>query len=270
MKFLGDNDATSATQSDEPLSSDQQRRAFFTQPLYARAAVVLGGPAANLLFAFLLLTGVFFFAGEPYSPATVAVQVDGPAAKAGLRTGDEIVRLGDKRIDRYEDIQESQFLYWAKPMAVEYRRGNQLLNAEIVPQFCERTDNYNNTMRFGELGMDQLMRPVVGGFTPNSPAEAAGLKVGDLLLEIDGKPVDHFTHIPELIGGRAGQPVKVKYDRDGKRDETTVVPDADKAPTAPARSRRSAGCASVRPASPSSAAMTCSARWAPACARCGA
>jgi regulator of sigma E protease len=229
VKFLGDSDATSATPSDEPLSAEQQRRAFFSQPLYARAAVVLGGPAANLLFAFVLLTAVFFFAGEPYSPPTVAVQADGPAAKAGLRTGDEIVRLGDKHIDRYEDIQESQFLYWAKPMAVEYRRGNQLLNAEIVPQFCERTDRYNNTLRFGELGMDQLVRPVVGGFTPNSPAEAAGLKVGDLLLEIDGKPVDYFSHIPELIGSRAGQPVKVKYDRDGKRDETTVVPVADKA-----------------------------------------
>ena len=114
---------------------------------------------------------------------TVAVQVDGPAAKAGLRTGDEIVRLGDQRIDRYEDIQDSQFLYWTKPMAVDYRRGNQILHGEIQPQFCERTDRYNNTLRFGELGMDQLVRPVVGGFAQNSPAEAAGLKVGDLLLE---------------------------------------------------------------------------------------
>jgi regulator of sigma E protease len=228
VKFLGDNDATSTTPSAEPLSSEQQRRAFFNQPLHARAAVVLGGPAANLVFAFLLLTAVFFFAGEPYSPPIVAVQIDGPAAKGGLRTGDEIVRLGDQRIDRYEDIQDSQFLYWTKPMAVDYRRGNQLLHGEIQPQFCERTDKYNNTFRFGELGMDQLVRPVVGGFTQNSPAEAAGLKVGDVLLEIDGKPVDYFSRIPELIGNRASQPVTVKYDRDGARGETTVVPIADK------------------------------------------
>ncbi len=181
------------------------------------------------MFAFLLLTGVFFFAGEPYSPATVAVQVDGPAAKAGLRTGDEIVRLADKRIDRYEDIQEAQFLYWAKPMAVEYRRGNQFLRGEIQPQYCERTDRYNNTLRYGDLGIDQLIRPVVGGFTANSPAEAAGLKVGDLLVAIDGKPVDYFSRIPELIGKRGGQPVTVKYERDGRFDETTVVPIADKA-----------------------------------------
>ena len=227
VKFLGDSDASSATPSNRPLSVEQKGRAFFTQPLYARAAVVLGGPAANLLFAFVLLTAVFFAAGEPYSPPTVAVQADGPAARAGLRTGDEILRLADGRIDRYEDIQDAQFLYLAKPMAVEYRRGDALLRGEIVPQFCERTDRYGNKMRYGELGFDQLVRPVVGGFTPNSPAEAAGLKIGDLLLEIDGKPVDHFARIPELIGKRSGQPAVVKYDREGRRYETTVVPEPD-------------------------------------------
>ena len=134
VKFLGDSDATSATPSTSRCRPSRRKRAFFTQPLYARAAVVLGGPSANLLFAVLLLTGVFFVAGEPYSPTTVAVQADGPAAKAGLRTGDEIVRLAGKRINRYEDIQEAQFLYWAKPMPVEYRRGGKLLKGEIVPQ----------------------------------------------------------------------------------------------------------------------------------------
>jgi regulator of sigma E protease len=228
VKFLGDSDAASTTHEDRPLPPDQRRRAFFTQPLYARAAVVLGGPAANILFAILLLTGVFYAAGEPYSPAIVAVQADGPAAKAGLQTGDEIVRLHGKRIDRFEDIQDSQFLNLAAPMAVEYRRGDKLRTTQIAPQFCERTDKYQNTMRFGELGIDPLIRPVVGGFVPTSPAEAAGLKVGDVLIDIDGQPVDHFTHIPELIGARAGQPLKITYDREGRRYQTTVVPEADK------------------------------------------
>lgn len=228
VKFLGDSDASSATPSDEPLSRDQRKRAFFTQPLHARAAVVLGGPMANLIFAFLLLTGVFFIAGEPYSPSIVAVQADGPAAKAGLRTGDEVLRLAGNRINRFEDIQDVQFLYWAKPMPVEYKRGDQIRLAEIIPQFCERTDRNGNVIRYGELGIDQLVRPVVGGFTPKSPAQAGGLKVGDLLLDIDGKPVDHFSKIPELIGDRAGKPVTIKYDRNGQRGEVTVVPEADK------------------------------------------
>jgi regulator of sigma E protease len=248
VKFLGDSDAASATHENRPLSPEERKRAFFTQPLYARAAVVLGGPMANLLFAVLLLTGVFYAAGEPYSPSTIAVQADGPAARAGLRTGDELISLAGKHINRYEDIQDAQFLYWAKPMSVEYRRGDKLLTGEIAPQFCERTDKYNNTMRYGELGMDQLIRPVVGGFTANSPAEAAGLKAGDLLLEIDGKPVDHFTRIPELIGNRAGQPLIVKYDRDGRRAETTIVPEADKVTDCTGKEKM-VGRLRIRPAS---------------------
>src|SRR4051812_30666750 len=228
VKFLGDSDAASATHEGQALPPDDRRRAFFTQPLYARAAVVLGGPAANLIFAVLLLTGVFYAAGEPYSPAIVAVQAEGPAARAGLQTGDEVIRLAGKRIERFEDIQDAQFLYWAKPMAVEYRRDGKLMTSEIAPQFCERTDKYQNTMRYGELGLDQLIRPVVGGFTPNSPAEVAGLKVGDRLEMIDGKPVTHFTYIPELIGDKAGQPVTLKYNRDGRDYTTSLVPEADK------------------------------------------
>lgn len=177
----------------------------------------------------MVLTAVFFVAGEPYTPTTIAVQVDGPAAKAGLRTGDEVVRLGDNRVNRYEDITEAQFLHLSKPMPVEYRRGNELLKSVIVPRYCERTDRFSNTMRLGDYGMDQLIRPVVGGFTADSPAEAAGLKVGDLMLEIDGKPVEYFSRIPEMIGDRAGSPVTITYDRDGKRGEAIVTPIADKA-----------------------------------------
>lgn len=227
VKFLGDSDAASATPSGEPLPPELRRRAFFAQPLYARAAVVLGGPASNLLFAVLLLTGVFYVAGEPYTPTVIAVQPKGPAATAGLRTGDEIIRLAGQHINRFEDIQDAQFLYWSKPMSVEYRRGNELLHSEIVPEYCERTDRYNNTLRYGELGIDEFIRPVVGGFTANSPAQAAGLKVGDLLLAINGKPIDHFSRIPELIGDRAGQPVTVTYDRNGQREEATITPQAD-------------------------------------------
>src|SRR5258708_23958999 len=111
-------------------------------------------------------------------------------------------------------------------MSVDYRRGNQMLHGEIQPQFCERTDRYNNTLRYGELGMDQLVRPVVGGFAPSSPAEAAGLKVGGLLLDIDGKPVEDFSRIPAPLGNRAGPPAAGEYRPGRPAGRPSVVPSA--------------------------------------------
>jgi regulator of sigma E protease len=89
---------------------------------------------------------------------------------------------------------------------------------------------------------------VVGGFTPNSPAEAAGLKVGDRLVAIDGKPVTHFTYIPELIGDKAGQPVSIEYSRDGRNYTTSLVPEADKV-TDCAGKEKMVGRLRIRPAS---------------------
>lgn len=229
VKFLGDSDATSATPEDQPLSPEMRRRAFFAQPLYARAAVVLGGPLANLIFAVLLLAGVFYFAGEPYSRPTVGVQSDGPAARAGLQTGDEIVSLAGRHINRFEDIAELQFLYPGQTLPVEYQRDGMLATSRIEPNFCQRTDKYHNLIRYSDFGMDQLIRPIVGGFLAGSPAEAAGLKVGDVLREIDGRPVGSFTHIPELIGDKAGKPVTIQYSRDGRDLTATVVPEPDQA-----------------------------------------
>ena len=84
-----------------------------------------------------------------------------------LYTGDELIQLAGRRIKRYEDVQEVQFLYLASQMPVEYRRDGKIMTAEIAPQYCERTDKYKNIIRYSELGTDQLIRPVVGGFAVN-------------------------------------------------------------------------------------------------------
>ena len=144
----------------------------------------------------------------------------------------------------------SQFLYWAKPMAVEYRRGDQLLqhrdraailraHRQVQQHACASANSAwtSSSARWSAAS------------SPNSPAEAAGLKVGDLLLDIDGKPVDHFTHIPELIGDRAGQPVtrQVRSRRPALRDHRRAGGRQGHGLHRQGP-RRSAGCASVPPA----------------------
>jgi serine protease Do len=65
---------------------------------------------------------------------------------------------------------------------------------------------------------------VVTGIQPGGPAEKAGLKQGDVIVAIGGKPVeDGDSLIAVVASSPVGQPVAVKYIRDKREQETSVV-----------------------------------------------
>jgi Zn-dependent M28 family amino/carboxypeptidase len=60
--------------------------------------------------------------------------------------------------------------------------------------------------------------------TPNSPAAAAGLKAGDIMIEFDGKPIQNLYDFTYALQSKSpGDVVKVKALRDGKPLEVTVT-----------------------------------------------
>ena len=61
------------------------------------------------------------------------------------------------------------------------------------------------------------------GDTQTSPAIAAGLKVGDKIVSVDGIPVNDFDHAVDLIQARPGQTIAIEYERDGQTFETTAT-----------------------------------------------
>lgn len=78
---------------------------FRDKPIWARAAVLAGGPVANYLTAMLLFFVVFVAAGVegPIDRVEITQLSEGqPAATAGLLVGDHIVAVGDTAIDPAE------------------------------------------------------------------------------------------------------------------------------------------------------------------------
>ncbi len=57
-----------------------------------------------------------------------------------------------------------------------------------------------------------------------APAAAAGLRAGDRVVEVDGRAVGDFEALRSAFAGTAGRSVRLVYERDGKRHETTIVP----------------------------------------------
>lgn len=64
----------------------------------------------------------------------------------------------------------------------------------------------------------------IDGVTPGSAAERAGLKPGDLLLELDGSRIDSVEDLQEVYNRhRPGNTVKAVYERNGTRNETQIT-----------------------------------------------
>jgi regulator of sigma E protease len=73
----------------------------------------------------------------------------------------------------------------------------------------------------------ELTPPTVGAVVPGKPADGL-LQPGDRILSVDGDDVTSFPEVQEVIARKAGKPVVLGVERDGKRLEVTVTP-ADEA-----------------------------------------
>lgn len=72
---------------------------------------------------------------------------------------------------------------------------------------------------------DQTFSTRAGSVDPDSPAWNAGIRAGDRLVEIDGKPVRYFLEVRELVAPKWEQKVHVIVERrDGSRFEADVTP----------------------------------------------
>ncbi len=74
-----------------------------------------------------------------------------------------------------------------------------------------------------EFKLQDASGVLLGDVTPDSPAEKAGLKNGDILLEFNGKKVNDARHLRLVVAEtRPGQSVPVKFLRDGATETVQV------------------------------------------------
>lgn len=136
VKFFGDGDVASATESDVSVLTDEERALTFSaQKLYHKAAIVFAGPAANFVFAVLVFTVVFMVLGRPLAPAVIGeVRPDSAAAEAGLLAGDRITGIAGHEVIRFEDVQRLVPLYGTQEMELSFERGGSEQTVKVRPR----------------------------------------------------------------------------------------------------------------------------------------
>jgi regulator of sigma E protease len=179
-------------------------RSFLSKPRAQRLVIVLAGPMMNVVLAVGLLTGLFMVKYEKLADADQSAVVahvmhDSPAAKAGIQDGDRIVRFDGKLNPTWEDISLKEIASAGRALDVEVERSGKIIHAAVTPVLDDHTG-------VGFAGWAPPAQVEVGDLTPGMPAQKAGLKKGDILLSVNGQPVQSMYTFKELIEGSKGKP----------------------------------------------------------------
>ena len=200
-------------------------KAFALKPLWARFLIVFAGPGMNFVLAAVIFMIVLATVGRPVWPAVIGrVTPGGPAASAGLRTGDTVVRVDTGRVSYWEDLERAVAASSGRPLHLTIVRGGTQEQATVTPRLTEVRDPiFKEARNSWELGAGPQLTPQIGSVNPGAPADKAGVRAGDLVVAVAGQPVFTPEELMESIQKRAGQTFDVTVEREGRRLDLPVT-----------------------------------------------
>jgi regulator of sigma E protease len=216
---------------ENPYSQAEQREdgTFFAARPWKRIITSAAGPLANVLFAVLILSLIWWIGFDVHTDGNRIVlatdyNVDGfaelpPATKAGLKTGDRIVAIDGQPINHFQDLLETVSTSANREMLLTIDRGGRILQTTLIPELDLDTGA-------GRIGVYAWRDPVVGKVTAGGAADLAGLQAGDRIVAAANKPVSHTLDLYQRLEDRPPTMV-IRYQREGSTADTTLVLDYD-------------------------------------------
>ncbi|HUO17192.1 MAG TPA: site-2 protease family protein [Verrucomicrobiae bacterium] len=214
VKMSGENPME--THTDDP-------REFLNHSRWHRFLIAIAGPAMNILLAIVLLTVVYMVHYEypaVYDEPTVIgwVMRDSAAAKAGFQIGDRITKIGDVENPTWEQVDLKEALNPGQPLDVQIDRDGKTLDKTVVPEAT-------GVDRIGYAGWAPKEKTVtITDLQPDMPAEKAGLKEGDQIISLDGKPVPALAEMVDSLEISKDKPIQLTVLRNGQQMTFTVQP----------------------------------------------
>ena len=215
VRMAGDN-------PEENVAGNQDE--FLSKPKWQRFLILFAGPFMNVLIAIAFVAALAMVGTEQLvtKPIIGDVIANKPAAKAGLQTGDRIVRINNEAVDDFDDIRMIVSMNAGTPLLVEYERNGQRRTTTLTP---EREESEFGPV--GRAGIGYGLEPVVGRVEPGSPASAAGLRAGDRILSANGKPVRALDDYAETSDAAKTKPLTVAVARGGQQQTVTIPATTD-------------------------------------------
>ena len=157
VKFFGDHNIFSdfnRQELREKYNEEDQKKLLAFKPLYQRNLILLGGPLANFILAFVIFLSVFMFVGKDFTPAMIAeVQKESPAETYGLKKNDILLNIDGNKVESLMDV--PKFITLSNDDFIEFivLRNNDEYTLKVKPNLVESTDDFGNPFEKRMVGI---------------------------------------------------------------------------------------------------------------------
>jgi regulator of sigma E protease len=220
-----------------PVAPGERHRAFNTQPLKSRFAIVAAGPAANLVLAVALYAAVNWMGVQEPQPVLGTPVAGSIAAEAGLQGGETVTRAGFEG-EAVEPIRSFEELRWlltrgaldGRDLRIGYTEAGRRGDREMVLPLSRIDAREADAQLLRKVGIvAPWSPPAIGDVMAGGAAERAGLRKGDLVRKVGERPVGDGQQLREQIRSQVqgAAPLRATWEieRDGRVQALEVTPE---------------------------------------------
>ena len=213
-----------------PVAPYQRHRAFNTQPVLHRIAVVIAGPLFNFLFAIAAYWLMFNIGVTGLKPMIGEVKENTPAFVAGLEQDHEILSVDGNLTPTWSAFIQKCInkIVDEEPLNIVVRdnAGNEKsLQMDLT---SIKIDDLSKGNLLNELGFSPRrfpLPPVIDQIIPGKAAEKAGLKSGDRILSAEGELIESWSAWVKFVQSRPEETIQTEILRDQEKIIIQLTPE---------------------------------------------
>ncbi len=198
----------------EPILPEDRGRTFESQALWKRILIILAGPTMNVLFPMVLYTSVYL-EDRFFLPPTVGAVQPGKPADGKLLPGDVILEADGTKLSTFPEVQRIVSEHAGTKLTLQVRREGKVITVEVTP--ADEVEiapprELELTEHVGRLGIQpSFFASVIGIARPDSTAARAGLATFDRITAVNGKRIDRFVDLVQVLSDTHGETLLITY-----------------------------------------------------------
>ncbi len=221
----------------DQVAEEDKDKTFNSKSVYQRIAIIAAGPFANFAFAIFAFYLMFLIGVPSIKPIVGTVTPNSPVAQAGITSGSEIVEVAGQKTLDWQDVNLALVAEMGKPTVTiktkladsQFIKAYQLDTSQW--RYQPEKKNNQNSSAIASIGLQPFVPKVynqIAFIQQGSPAEQAGLQVGDKFIAIAGQKTDDWQTFSKIIKQYPNQTVDISVQRNNKILQLSVLPTAKK------------------------------------------